>query len=539
MGTEIEKLKLKTSEDKLKSIAINQLTQQCAELCQLEDNKISELEGDVGILYKTHNVYQSTSAAYRAKKRGLQAIYGSFEEGYCLLPAYCEQIKKTNPGSHAEVFKAGSDSRFQRFFISYYASFHGFLNGCLPVFCLGGIQLKSKYLGTLLSATSFDADGGVFSLSFGVVDEENDDSWMWFLLELRKALDMSTEKILIADMVDSSGSRASSVGENSAGVSPAAATSDQSGDLWSEIKSNVAQKKDRMRFNFLAWLPQDKVQQCDNRKLKGCPPKAVAKLACGGLAGSTAALLTTPFDVVKTKLQTQDSFGVFGTLQEIGKREGLKEAVGRWNADFDHVYQSMIFSWPSNFLNAAAGMVPYLFSACLLACLLYVFNLDCLWFSVAIGPFCCSWCLIFYSNASQCKCAFNSIEETPELSEADMVVFLGDLNYRIAGISYDEARDFISQRIFDWLRERDQLRTDMDVGNVFQGMREAVMRFLPTYKFERHQIGLAVIMSHFKVMTGEKKQIPAWCDRILYRDSCSTLAFRCSLDCPIISSVLQ
>ncbi|PHT30816.1 Chaperonin CPN60-1, mitochondrial [Capsicum baccatum] len=62
MGTEIETLKLKTSEDKLKSIAMNQLTQQCAELCRSEDNKIPELEGDVGILHKTHNVYQSTSA---------------------------------------------------------------------------------------------------------------------------------------------------------------------------------------------------------------------------------------------------------------------------------------------------------------------------------------------------------------------------------------------------------------------------------------------------------------------------------------------
>ncbi|PHU03914.1 ABC transporter G family member 28 [Capsicum chinense] len=57
------------------------------------------------------------------------------------------------------------------------------------------------------------------------------------------------------DMLDSSGSQASLVGENSAdGASPAAATSDQSGDLWSDIKSNVAQKKDRMRFKFLAWL---------------------------------------------------------------------------------------------------------------------------------------------------------------------------------------------------------------------------------------------------------------------------------------------
>ncbi|PHT35998.1 hypothetical protein CQW23_23698 [Capsicum baccatum] len=51
------------------------------------------------------------------------------------------------------------------------------------------------------------------------------------------------------DMLDSSGSRASSVGENSTdGASPVAATSDQSGDLWSEIKSNIAQKKDRMRL---------------------------------------------------------------------------------------------------------------------------------------------------------------------------------------------------------------------------------------------------------------------------------------------------
>ncbi|CAN4126686.1 unnamed protein product [Withania somnifera] len=174
------------------------------------------------------------------------------------------------------------------------------------------------------------------------------------------------------------------------------------------------------------------------------------------------------------------------------------EAVGRRNADFDHVYRSMIFSRPSNFLNAAAAGV-----------------------SSAIQ-------MLRSANG-----ACNSAEAIPELSEADMVVFLGDLNYRLDGISYDEARDFISQRCFDWLRERDQLHTEMKVGNVFQGMREAVIRFPPTYKFERHQIGLAGYDS------GEKKRIPAWCDRILYRDCRSTSASTCSLDCPVVSSVLQ
>lgn len=151
------------------------------------------------ILHDIHKQYGITipyKQAWRAKERGLAAIYGSSEEGYCLLPSYCAQIKKTNPGSIAEVFTTGADHQFQRLFVSFYASIYGFLNGCLPIVGLGAIQLKSKYLGTLLSATSFDADGGLFPLAFGVVDVESDESWMWFLSELHKALEMNSENIL-------------------------------------------------------------------------------------------------------------------------------------------------------------------------------------------------------------------------------------------------------------------------------------------------------------------------------------------------------
>ncbi|XXG85132.1 hypothetical protein AAC387_Pa11g0275 [Persea americana] len=53
-------------------------------------------------------------------------------------------------------------------------------------------------------------------------------------------------------------------------------------------------------------------------------------LLCGGLAASTAALFTTPFDVVKTRLQTQipgslkQYRGVLHCLTQIAKQEGLK-----------------------------------------------------------------------------------------------------------------------------------------------------------------------------------------------------------------------
>ncbi|KAK7368888.1 hypothetical protein VNO80_10921 [Phaseolus coccineus] len=148
------------------------------------------------ILNDIHEQYGITipyKQAWRAKERGLAAIYGSSEEGYYLLPSYCEEIKKTNPGSVAEVFTAGEDNRFQRLFVCFHASIYGFVNGCLPIVGLGGIQLKSKYLSTLLSATSFDADGGLFPLAFGVVDVENDESWTWFLSELHGVLEGNTE----------------------------------------------------------------------------------------------------------------------------------------------------------------------------------------------------------------------------------------------------------------------------------------------------------------------------------------------------------
>ncbi|KAL6495782.1 hypothetical protein OROGR_030345 [Orobanche gracilis] len=146
-------------------------------------------------IHRTHGITLSYKQAWRGKERIMAAMRGSFQEGYRLLPQYCEQVKRTNPGSIASVYGDPTDNCFQRLFISFQASIYGFLNACRPLLGLDRTYLKSKYLGTLLLATGFDGDGGLFPLAFGVVDEENDDNWMWFLSELHNLLEINTENM--------------------------------------------------------------------------------------------------------------------------------------------------------------------------------------------------------------------------------------------------------------------------------------------------------------------------------------------------------
>ncbi|KAL5061236.1 hypothetical protein RYX36_032840 [Vicia faba] len=142
-----------------------------------------------------HGVAVSYMQAWRGKERSMAALHGTFEEGYRLLPAYCEQIRKTNPGSIASVGATGQENCFQRLFIAYRASIYGFINACRPLLELDRAHLKGKYLGTILCAAAVDADEALFPLAIAVVDIESDENWMWFMSELRKLLGVNTDNM--------------------------------------------------------------------------------------------------------------------------------------------------------------------------------------------------------------------------------------------------------------------------------------------------------------------------------------------------------
>ncbi|KAK8957947.1 hypothetical protein KSP39_PZI000184 [Platanthera zijinensis] len=61
-------------------------------------------------IHRVHGITLSYKQAWRGKERIMSSVRGSFEEGYRLLPQYCDQIKRANPGSMASVYGAAAQA---------------------------------------------------------------------------------------------------------------------------------------------------------------------------------------------------------------------------------------------------------------------------------------------------------------------------------------------------------------------------------------------------------------------------------------------
>ncbi|XP_019706955.1 type I inositol polyphosphate 5-phosphatase 1 isoform X1 [Elaeis guineensis] len=77
----------------------------------------------------------------------------------------------------------------------------------------------------------------------------------------------------------------------------------------------------------------------------------------------------------------------------------------------------------------------------------------------------------------------SSIEMSKTINDHERIIWLGDLNYRI-NLSYERTHELISNRDWDKLIEKDQLKLELKKGRAFDGWSEGIINFPPTYKYE-------------------------------------------------------
>ncbi|KAL5149041.1 Type I inositol polyphosphate 5-phosphatase 8 [Glycine soja] len=96
--------------------------------------------------------------------------------------------------------------------------------------------------------------------------------------------------------------------------------------------------------------------------------------------------------------------------------------------------------------------------------------------------------------------------------EHDKIIWLGDLNYRLAA-AYDDTLGLLKKNDWQALLEKDQLRIEQRAGRVFKEWKEGKIYFAPTYKYLFDSDQYVAQTNKSK----EKRRTPAWCDRILWR----------------------
>lgn len=93
-----------------------------------------------------------------------------------------------------------------------------------------------------------------------------------------------------------------------------------------------------------------------------------------------------------------------------------------------------------------------------------------------------------------------------DIAQFDHIFWMGDMNYRI-DLPYTHGLKFAMEKNYSKLYATDQLKKEVESGQILDGFKEGEINFPPSYKY---QLGN-------RKYTETKSRTPSYCDRVLYK----------------------
>ena len=88
---------------------------------------------------------------------------------------------------------------FRRAFVCFKACWQGFRNGCRPYLAVDATALNGRWRGQLAAASAVDGHNWLFPVAFGVLEVESEESWVWFLQQLRNIIGTPSGLVIHTD----------------------------------------------------------------------------------------------------------------------------------------------------------------------------------------------------------------------------------------------------------------------------------------------------------------------------------------------------
>ncbi|KAH9783984.1 hypothetical protein KPL71_009499 [Citrus sinensis] len=138
------------------------------------------------------NSLMLTSATASKRAKALLDIDHTY--GYLDIYQYIDEMKKLHTRNtvilETEKNKVVGDAIFKRLFVCFAEPAYAFKYECRMMLFVDGWKLKRPYESVMLVAAAIDGNDGILLISFCEVLNEDIDSWVFFLTNLTKALNM-------------------------------------------------------------------------------------------------------------------------------------------------------------------------------------------------------------------------------------------------------------------------------------------------------------------------------------------------------------
>ncbi|XP_075095112.1 uncharacterized protein LOC142173424 [Nicotiana tabacum] len=151
-------------------------------------------------IQKAYDMDLSYMQAWRSNEKAMKLLRGTPSESYKKIPTYLYMLEYANPGSLTRLCTK-VDGSFLYAFIAKYASIRGWIY-CRPTIVVDESFLKSTYRGTILTASTQDAEGQILPLAYAIVDSENDALWEWFFVQFIETYGQREGMCIVSDKHD-------------------------------------------------------------------------------------------------------------------------------------------------------------------------------------------------------------------------------------------------------------------------------------------------------------------------------------------------